>query len=97
VLPGYGTGAIFAYPAHDERDYAFAKTLNLPIIEMVEGCDISEAAYTGDSPHVNTDFLNGLKTPDAIEKAVVWLEEHNIGKRSVNYCLCDWLFSRKRY
>jgi leucyl-tRNA synthetase len=97
VLPGYGSGAIFACPAHDERDYAFAKTFNLPIVEVVQGGDISEAAYTGDGPHINSDFLNGLNKPDAIDNAVAWLEEHKAGTRSVNYRLRDWLFSRQRY
>jgi leucyl-tRNA synthetase len=97
VLATHGTGAIFACPAHDERDYAFAKQFGLPIREVVAGGRIDEEAFTGDGPHVNSDFLNGLTTKEAIEKILSWLEQHAYGRRSVRYKLRDWLFSRQRY
>ena len=97
VLASYGTGAIMAVPAHDERDYEFAKKFDLPIVEVVEGGDISKEAYVGDGKHVNSDFLNGLNTEDAIQKMIDWLEENKKGKRQVTYRLRDWLFSRQRY
>ena len=93
----YGTGAIMAVPAHDERDYEFAKKFNLPIREVVAGGDIEKEAYTGDGPHVNSDFLNGLNKEDAIKKMIEWVEEKGIGKKKVQYKLRDWLFSRQRY
>lgn len=96
VLATYGTGAIMAVPAHDQRDYEFAKTFDLPIIPVVDA-DVSEEAYTGDGAHINSDFLNGLEQEAAIEKMLGWLEEKGIGHKEVNYRLRDWLFSRQRY
>lgn len=97
VLAGYGTGAIMAVPAHDERDHAFAKKYGLEIIEVVQGGDVTRSAYTADGVAVNSDFLNGLKTRDANKRMTQWLEERGIGKGAVNYKLRDWLFSRQRY
>ena len=97
VLAGYGTGAVFACPAHDERDYAFAKKFDLQIIEVVKGGDITKEAYTGDGEHVNSEFLNDLNTDQAKEKVISWVEENNYGKHQINYKLRDWLFSRQRY
>lgn len=97
VLASYGTGAVFACPAHDERDYEFAQAFDLPIIEVVEGGNIDEAAYTEDGPHINSEFLDGLHIEDAKAKAIAWLEEHNAGQGQTNYRLRDWLFSRQRY
>lgn len=97
VLASYGTGAIMAVPAHDERDYEFAKTFDLEIIPVLEGGNVKEAAFTEDGPHINSDFLNGLNKEDAIAKIVEWLEEKGIGKKEVSYRLRDWLFSRQRY
>ncbi|WP_170007984.1 leucine--tRNA ligase [Bacillus fonticola] len=97
VLANYGTGAIMAVPAHDERDYEFAKQFQLPIVEVVEGGNIAEEAYTGEGAHVSSDFLNGLQKTDAIEKAIGWLEEKGVGEKKVTYRLRDWLFSRQRY
>jgi leucyl-tRNA synthetase len=97
VLLGYGTGAIMAVPAHDDRDYEFAKTFHLPIIEVVSGGDISQAAFVGEGIGVNSDFLNGLPTEQAKERMTEWLEEHGRGSRTVTYRLRDWLFSRQRY
>ncbi|MBB6729766.1 leucine--tRNA ligase [Cohnella zeiphila] len=97
VLGGYGTGAIMAVPAHDERDWEFATKFGLPILEVVSGGNVKEAAYTGDGEHVNSDFLNGLSTPDAIARMIAWLEENGKGRGKVTYRLRDWLFSRQRY
>ncbi|KKB43629.1 leucine--tRNA ligase [Bacillus thermotolerans] len=97
VLMSYGTGAIMAVPAHDERDYEFAKKFELPIKEVVAGGDVDKEAYTGDGEHVNSDFLNGLNKEEAIEKMIQWLEEKGIGTKKVTYRLRDWLFSRQRY
>ena len=97
VLASYGTGAIMAVPAHDERDYAFAKKFGLDIIQVLEGDDISEQAYTGDGLHINSGFLNGLNKADAIAKMGEYLKENNLGELSVNYRLRDWIFSRQRY
>ncbi|MBT2690497.1 leucine--tRNA ligase [Bacillus sp. ISL-47] len=97
VLVSYGTGAIMAVPAHDERDYEFAKQFELPIKEVVAGGDVEKEAYTGDGVHVNSDFLNDLNKEDAIEKIIAWLEEKGIGTKKVTYRLRDWLFSRQRY
>jgi len=97
VLASYGTGAIMAVPAHDERDYEFAKTFHLEIKEVVAGGNIEKEAYTGDGPHVNSDFLNGLDKEEAISKMIAWLEEKEIGTKKVTYRLRDWLFSRQRY
>ncbi|MGB3260517.1 leucine--tRNA ligase [Paenisporosarcina sp.] len=97
VLASYGTGAIMAVPAHDERDYEFAKQFELPIVEVVAGGDISKEAYAGEGEHVNSDFLNGLDKTEAIEKAIAWFEEKGTGEKKVTYRLRDWLFSRQRY
>ncbi|QOK25413.1 leucine--tRNA ligase [Cytobacillus oceanisediminis] len=97
VLASYGTGAIMAVPAHDERDYEFAKQFDLPIKEVVAGGDVEKEAYTGDGEHVNSGFLDGLNKEEAIEKMIAWLEEKGIGTKKVTYRLRDWLFSRQRY
>lgn len=97
VLMGYGTGAIMAVPAHDERDYEFAKKFNLPIISVLKGGDITKAAFTDDGVHINSEFLNGLNKEDAISKMLQWLTCHNAGKKTINYKLRDWIFSRQRY
>ena len=97
VLASYGTGAIMVVPAHDERDYEFAKKFDLPIIPVIEGGNIEQEAYTGEGKHINSDFLNGLNKEDAIAKAIAWLEEKGIGAKKVNYRLRDWTFSRQRY
>ncbi|MEI7667689.1 MAG: leucine--tRNA ligase, partial [Erysipelotrichaceae bacterium] len=97
VLAAYGTGAIMAVPAHDERDYEFAKKFNLDIIPVLDGMDISESAHTGDGLHINSDFLNGLNKEDAIKTMNAWLIKHKIGEEKVTYKLRDWLFSRQRY
>jgi leucyl-tRNA synthetase len=97
VLATYGTGAIMSVPAHDERDWEFAKKFNLPILEVVKGGNVEEEAFTEDGEHVNSDFLNGLNKADAIKKMIGWLEEKKIGSKKVNYKLRDWLFSRQRY
>lgn len=97
VLATYGTGAVMAVPAHDERDYAFATKFNLPIKEVVEGGDISKEAFAGDGVHVNSDFLNGLRNEEAKAKMVDWLTEKGVGEKKVNYKMRDWNFSRQRY
>ena len=97
VLSSYGTGAIMAVPAHDERDYDFAKKFDLPIRPVIEGGDVTQAAYTGDGLHINSDFLNGKNKADAIAETITWLEEHEKGHEQVNYRLRDWIFSRQRY
>ena len=97
VLASYGTGAVFACPAHDERDWAFAKKFDLPIVEVVQGGDVDAAAYTGDGPHVHSEFLDGLNVDEAKDKVIAWLAERGLGEKSVRYRLRDWLFSRQRY
>lgn len=97
VLMGYGTGAIMAVPAHDERDWEFALKYKLPIIEVLKGGNIKKEVYIGDGEHINSDFLNGLLTKEAKEKMIEWLEKNKVGKRAVNYKLKDWVFSRQRY
>ena len=98
VLISYGTGAIMAVPAHDDRDWDFAKKFNLPIIEVLKSeVDVQEQAWTEDGIHVNSEFLDGLNKKDAIEKMLAWLAENNCGKAAVNYKLRDWIFSRQRY
>lgn len=103
VLMSYGTGAIMAVPGHDERDWEFARKYQLPIIEVVKGGNVEEAAYTdseeGEIVNSSNDDLsiNGLKVPEAKKKIIAWLEEKNYGNKSVNYKLRDWLFSRQRY
>lgn len=97
VLSSYGTGAIMAVPAHDERDWDFAKQFHLDIVPVIDGGDIESEAYTGDGVHINSEFLDGLDKAEAIAKMLSWLEEHGSGKKQVNYRLRDWLFSRQRY
>lgn len=97
VLLGYGTGAIMAVPAHDERDYDFAKKFKLEIIPVIEGGMIENEAYIGDGIHINSDFLNGLNQQDAINKMTSWLEENHIGTKKINYRLREWIFARQRY
>jgi len=97
VLAGYGTGAIMAVPGHDQRDWEFAKKFGLPIVEVVKGGNIEEAAYTGDGEHVNSGILNGLNNEQAIARMIEWLEEHGKGRAKTTYRLRDWLFSRQRY
>ncbi len=97
VLTSYGTGAIMAVPAHDTRDYEFAKKFSLPIIPVLEGGDVSKEAYTQDGLHINSDFLNGLNKQQAIDKMAQWLVEHNCGKKTVTYKMREWIFARQRY
>ena len=97
VLVSYGTGAIMAVPAHDERDYAFAKKFNLDIIPVLEGGNVLEEAFTGDGLHINSEFLNGLNKKDALNKMFEFIEENNIGTKKINYRLRDWVFARQRY
>ena len=98
VLAGYGTGAIMAVPAHDSRDYAFAKTFDLPIIPLIEGCDVSESSFDAkEGIMCNSGFLNGMTVKDAIPAAIDYVEKHGIGHRKINYRLRDAIFSRQRY
>jgi len=97
VLNSYGTGAIMAVPAHDERDWEFAKKYDLKINEVVSGGKVQDEAYCGDGPMVNSDFLNELSVDTAKKKMIEWLEENKVGKKSVSYKLKDWVFSRQRY
>ena len=98
VLAGYGTGAIMAVPAHDSRDYAFAKTFDLPIIPLIEGCDVSESSFDAkEGVMCNSGFLNGLTVKEAIPAAIEYVEKHGIGHRKINYRLRDAIFSRQRY
>ena len=98
VLAGYGTGAIMAVPAHDSRDYAFAKTFNLPIIPLIEGCDVSESSFDAkEGIMCNSGFLNGMTVKEAIPAAIDYVEQHGIGRRKINYRLRDAIFSRQRY
>ncbi len=98
VLISYGTGAIMAVPAHDTRDWDFAKKFNLPIIEVLKSeVDVQKQAWTEDGIHVNSEFLDGLNKQDAINKMLDFLEEKKIGKKAINYKLRDWIFSRQRY
>ncbi|EVG98068.1 TPA: leucine--tRNA ligase [Staphylococcus aureus] len=97
VLSTYGTGAIMAVSAHDDRDYEFAKKFDLPIIEVIEGGNVEEAAYTGEGKHINSGELDGLENEAAITKAIQLLEQKGAGEKKVNYKLRDWLFSRQRY
>lgn len=97
VLASYGTGAVMAVPAHDDRDYAFASKFSLPIKEVIKGGDVHQAAFVGDGEHVASGFINGLHNEEAKNKIIEWLEEHKLGKRTVNYKLRDWDFSRQRY
>ncbi len=97
VLSTYGTGCIMAVPAHDERDYEFARKFGIEIIPVLEGGDISKEAFTGDGLHINSDFLNGLNKEKAISKMIEWLEENKVGTKKVNYKLREWIFARQRY
>ena len=98
VLAGYGTGAIMAVPAHDSRDYAFAKTFDLPIIPLIEGCDVSESSFDAkEGVMCNSGFLNGMTVKEAIPAAIDYVEKHGIGHRKINYRLRDAIFSRQRY
>jgi len=97
VLMGYGTGAIMAVPAHDKRDWEFAKKYNLPIAEVLKGGDVNKEAFTSDGSHVNSEFLNGLDKKESLGKIIKWLEKNKVGKKAVNYKLKDWVFSRQRY
>ena len=97
VLTGYGTGAIMAVPAHDQRDYDFAKVFNLPIIQVLEGGDISEKAWEEDGAHINSDFLNGMNKEDGMKAAIDYAVKNGFGRAKVNYKLRDWVFSRQRY
>ena len=98
VLAGYGTGAIMAVPAHDSRDYAFARHFNLPIIPLIEGCDVSEASFDAkEGVMCNSGFLDGMTVKEAIPAAIDYVEKHGIGRRKINYRLRDAIFSRQRY
>jgi len=97
VLMTYGTGAIMAVPAHDERDYEFAKKFDIEIIPVLEGGDVSKEAFTGDGIHINSGFIDGLNKEDGINKMIDFLHENNIGERKVNYKLREWIFARQRY
>ena len=97
VLASYGTGAIMAVPAHDTRDYEFAKKFDLPIIPVLEGGNIEEEAWTQDGVHINSEWLNGLGKQEAIDKMIEWLEANGKGEAKTTYKLRDWLFSRQRY
>ncbi len=97
VLTGYGTGAIMAVPAHDQRDYDFAKVFNLPIIQVLEGGDISEKAWEEDGAHINSGFLNDMNKEDGMKAAIDYAVKNGFGKAKVNFKLRDWVFSRQRY
>lgn len=97
VMMGYGTGAIMAVPAHDSRDYEFAKEFGLDIIEVISGGDIEKEAYMGNGKLINSPLINGLDVPNAIKKMIEYMEENLVGKAKVNYKLRDWVFSRQRY
>lgn len=97
VMITYGTGAIMAVPAHDERDFEFAEKFNLPIIEVVKGKDSEEIPFSGEGEAINSPLIDGLSTEDAKEKIISYLEENNIGKRKKNFKLRDWVFTRQRY
>ena len=97
VLASYGTGAIMAVPAHDTRDYEFAKKFGMEIIPVLDGGNVETKAYTEDGLHINSGFLDGLNKEDAINKMLDYLEERNLGKRKANYKMRDWVFSRQRF
>lgn len=97
VLSTYGFGAIMAVPAHDQRDYDFAKKFDLPIVSVIEGATNDEEAYTGDGPHQASQFLDGLNNAEAMAKMISWLEEKGVGEAKTSYRLRDWVFSRQRY
>ncbi|MBF0806342.1 MULTISPECIES: leucine--tRNA ligase [unclassified Streptococcus] len=97
VLASYGTGAVMAVPAHDARDWEFAKVYDLPLLPVIEGGDVEKEVYTGDGPHIHSEFLDGLNTEEAKAKMTAWLEEKGMGEETITYRLRDWLFSRQRY
>lgn len=97
VLSTYGTGAIMAVPAHDERDYEFARKFGIDIIPVLDGGNILKEAFTGDGVHINSEFLNGLGKEEAINKMINWLEKNKIGTKKINYKLREWIFARQRY
>ena len=98
VMMGYGTGAIMAVPAHDQRDYDFAKKFGVDIIQVIEGGDISKEAYTGDGKMINSEFLNAYDNKkDSIQAMIDWLEEKGLGTKGVQYKMKDWAFNRQRY
>jgi leucyl-tRNA synthetase len=97
VLGSYGTGAIMAVPAHDQRDWEFARKFGLPIVEVVLGGDLEKEAFTGDGEHVRSDFINGMRNAEAIETMIKWLADNGKGREKITYRLRDWLFSRQRY
>lgn len=97
VLASYGTGAVMAVPAHDDRDYAFATKFGLPINRVIEGGNLEKEAFGGDGKHINSEFLDGLNNEKAKKRMIEWLEDHNVGEKKVNYKLRDWDFSRQRY
>lgn len=97
VLMGYGTGAIMAVPAHDQRDYDFAKAFNLPIIQVLDGGDVEKEAHEGEGAHINSGFLNGMNKDEAMAAATVYAEKGGFGQSKVNFKLRDWVFSRQRY
>ncbi len=97
VLAGYGTGAIMAVPAHDERDWEFAKKFDIEIIPVLDGGDVTKEAWTQDGVHINSEFLDGMNKEKAIETMVQWLEEHHCGEKKINYRLREWIFARQRY
>ena len=98
VMMGYGTGAIMAVPAHDQRDWDFAKTFGIDIVQVIKGGDIEKEAYTGDGEMINSDFLNGTDNKkESIEKMLVFLKERGIGEKGVQYKMKDWAFNRQRY
>ena len=97
VLAGYGTGAIMAVPAHDDRDWEFAKKFGIDIIPVLEGGDVTQEAWTQDGVHINSDFLNGMDKQTAIDTMIDWLTKHHCGQKKVNYRLREWIFARQRY
>lgn len=97
VLASYGTGAIMAVPAHDDRDYDFAKKFGIDIIPVIEGGNIDVEPYVGDGIHINSEFLNGLNKQDAIDKMIKWLQDNNFGTKKINYRIREWIFARQRY
>lgn len=97
VLASYGTGAVMAVPAHDARDWEFAKVYDLPLLPVIEGGDVEKEVYTGDGPHIHSEFLDGLNTEEAKARMTAWLEEKGMGEETITYRLRDWLFSRQRY
>ncbi len=97
VLATYGTGAIMAVPAHDERDFEFAQKFNIDVVPVIQDNNDTQLPYVGDGIHINSDFLNGLNKKDAIDKMINWLEERKLGSKKINYRLREWIFARQRY